>query len=136
MVRLWLLAAAVLLSLSHGAAAQTKPAGSDVVKPVLENSQVRVYQAIFKPGAKLPTRPYPSHLIYMLTGGTLVFVPEGRTGYEMTVKAGEGQWFPAQTRAIENDSDQEVQLLIVEVKQAAVAARKVKARGKARRKRR
>ena len=136
MVRLWLLAAAVLLSLSHGAAAQNKEAGSDVVKLVIENNQVRVYQAIFKPGAKLPARSYPNHLIYMLTDGTLVFEPAGHTGYEMTVKAGEGQWFPAQTRAIENDSDKEVRLLIVEVKQAVVAAKKGKVRGKARRKRR
>jgi quercetin dioxygenase-like cupin family protein len=137
MLRLWLLGAAVFLSLSHGAAAQTKDPGSNVLRPVIENNQVRVYEAIFKPGAKLPARAYPNHMIYMLTEGTLVFEQAGHTGYEMTVKAGEGQWFPAQTRAMENDSDKEVRILIVEVKDAAVAAKKVaKSRGKARRKRR
>ena len=137
MVRLWLLFAAVLLSVSNDAAAQTKTAGSDVLRPVLENNRVRVYEAIFKPGAKLPARAYPNHMIYMLTDGTLVFEQAGHTGYEMTVKAGEGQWFPAQTRAMENDSDKEVRILIVEVKEAVVAARKTaKSRGKVRRKRR
>lgn len=137
MVRLWVFVAAVLLSVSHGAAAQTKNTGTDVLRPVLENNQVRVYEAIFKPGAKLPARAYPNHMIYMLTDGTLVFEQAGHTGYEMTVKVGEGQWFPAQTRAMENDSDKEVRILIVEVKEAAVAAKKAgKTRGKARRKRR
>ncbi len=136
MVRLWLLIAAVLFSLGHGAVAQTKDPGSDVIKSLLDNDKVRVYHANFKPGAKLPARSFSNHLIYMVTGGTLAFIPEGRTGYEMTFKAGDAQWFPPQIRGIENDSDQEVKLLIVEVKEGtAVAARKVKVKAKRKRRR-
>lgn len=138
MVRLWLLIAAVALCLSHGAAAQNpKDAGSDVYKLKLENDRVRVYEANFKPGAKLPVRNFPNHLIYMLTDGTLVFEQVGHTGYEMTFKAGEVQWFPAQARTMENDTDKEVRLLVLEVKDAAPAARtKAKGRSKGKRKKR
>ena len=143
MVRLWLLIGAVLLSLSNGAAAQgpppapaqnTKEAASDVYKLLLDNANVRSYLATFKPGAKTPPREFPNHLIYMQTDGTLVFEQAGHTGYEMTFKAGDAQWFPAQTRAMENDTNQEVRLLIVEVKQGTVTAGKTKTRPKGRRK--
>lgn len=139
MVRLWLLIGAVLLSLSHGAAAQTAPApktkdaSSDVYKVLLDNANVRVYQATFKPGAKVPARDFPNHLIYMQTDGTLVFEQAGHTGYEMTFKAGDAQWFPAQTRSMENDTDKEVRLLIVEVKGATVASRKAKTKSRGKR---
>ena len=131
MMRSWLLITAVLLALSHGAAAQTtKDLGSDVLKLTLDNEKVRVYQANFKPGAKLPARAFPNHLIYMVTDGTLVFETAGRTGYEMSFKAGEAQWFPAQTRGMENDSDQEVRLLIVEVKDTLPGAARLRLKGK------
>ena len=136
MVRVWMLIVAVVLAMGQAASAQTREPGSDVVKQVLDNDKVRVYQANFKPGAKLPARSFPNHLIYMVTDGTLAFVPTGRTGYEMSFKAGEAQWFPAQVRGIENDSDQEVKLLIVELKEATMAARKGKVRRKARKRRR
>jgi quercetin dioxygenase-like cupin family protein len=136
MLRLFLLVGALLLPPSHAAFAQpAKEASGEVYKLKLENDRVRVYEATFKPGAKMPVHNFPNHLIYMVTDGTLVFEPAGRTGYEMTFKAGETQWFPAQARAMENDSDQEVRLLVVEVKEGAVASRGVKARGKAKGKR-
>ena len=139
MIRLWLLIGAVLLSLSNGAAAQAAPPApaqnpSDVYKLLLDNANVRVYLATFKPGAKVPPREFPNHLIYMQTDGTLVFEQAGHTGYEMTFKAGDAQWFPAQTRAMENDTNQEVRLLIVEVKQGTVPAGKTKSKSKGKRK--
>jgi len=139
MIRLWLLIGAVLLSLSNGAAAQAAPPApaqnpSDVYKLLLDNANVRVYLATFKPGAKVAPREFPNHLIYMQTDGTLVFEQAGHTGYEMTFKAGDAQWFPAQTRAMENDTNQEVRLLIVEVKQGTVPAGKTKSKSKGKRK--
>ena len=149
MVRLWLLIGAVLLSLTEilsltdvavaqtalpASAPNTKQANPDVYKLLLDNAKVRVFQATFKPGAKAPAREFPNHLIYMQTDGTLVFEQTGHIGYEMTFKAGDAQWFPAQTRTMENDTDQEVRLLIVEVKEGTVApAGKVK-KGKGKRK--
>jgi hypothetical protein len=139
MVRLWLLIGAVLISLSNGAAAQGAPPApaapaqnpADVYKLLLDNAKVRVLQATFKPGTKAPPREFLNHVIYMQTGGTLVFEQAGHTGYEMTFKAGDAQWFPAQTRTMENDTDQEVRLLIVEVKEGIVViGKKTKVRGK------
>lgn len=136
MLRLCVLVGALLLPLSHAAFAQpAKETNGDVLKLKLENDRVRVYEATFKPGAKMPVHNFPTHLIYMLTDGTLVFEPAGRTGYEMILKAGETQWFPAQARAMENDSDKEVRLLVLEVKEGATSARSGRARGKAKGKR-
>jgi hypothetical protein len=129
MGRLFLLAAVMLLALAGSIAAQDRTTGGGIYKQVLDNERVRVFQANFKPGDKLPTRHYPNHLIYTLTDGTLVFAPAGRTAYEVNFKAGEAMWFPPLARATENDSDREVRMLVVEFKETT-AARPAKARGK------
>ena len=131
MARLWLLVAAILLILSGLVVAQD--GASQVYKVVLDNDRVRVLQATFKPGDKVGMRNYPSHLVYPLTDGTLIFVPAGRTGYEVNFKAGEALWFPPLARATENDGDKEVRVLLVELKDggAARAGRATKAKSKA-----
>jgi hypothetical protein len=129
MHRILLLGAAMLLGLSGLVAAQG--ANTAAYKQLLDNDRVRVFEATFKPGSKLATRNYPSHLIYMPTDGTLVFTPAGRTGYEVNFKAGEAMWFPPQARATENDSDREVRVLVVEFKDGGGARPARAARGKA-----
>jgi hypothetical protein len=118
-MRTLLLVGTILLTLCGLVIAQDK--GGAVYKLVLDNDRVRVFQATFKPGDKAAMRNYPSHLMYPLTDGTLVFVPAGRTGYEVNFKTGEALWFPPLARATENDSDKEVRLLLVELKDGAVA---------------
>jgi hypothetical protein len=130
-------AVALLVALCPAATAQNRDAEPRVLKQLMDNERVRVFQANFKPGDKLGPRNYPNHLMYMLTDGTLVFTPEGRTGYEVSFKAGEAMWFPPLARLTENDSDKEVRVLLVEFKDGggprAVAGKaKSKARGKAR----
>jgi quercetin dioxygenase-like cupin family protein len=130
MSRILLSVGAILVVLSGPVTAQTREATDGrVYKQLLDNERVRVFQADFKPGDKLGARNYPSHLMYMLTDGTLVFTPAGRTGYEVTFKAGETMWFPPLTRATENDSDKEVRVLVVEFKDGA-APRAVAAKAK------
>src|SRR3954467_10081398 len=134
MTRLVLFASAMLVALCGHLAAQDKPAGG-IYQQILDNDRVRVFQGNFKPGDKLPTRNFPNHLMYALTDGTLIFVPAGRTGYEVNFKAGEALWFPALQRATENDGDKEVRVLVVEMKDgggARVASARGKAKGKAR----
>jgi hypothetical protein len=128
MHRILLLGAGMLIGLSGLVAAQD--ASTAVYKQLLDNDRVRVFEATFKPGSKLATRSYPNHLMYMPTDGTLVFLPAGRTGYEVNFKAGEAMWFPPQARATENDSDREVRVLVVEFKDGG-GARPSRARGKA-----
>ena len=129
MHRILLLGAALLLCLSGLVAAQD--ASTAVYKQLLDNERVRVFEATFKPGAKLATRNYPSHLIYAPTEGTLIFIPAGRTGYEVNFKAGDAMWFGPLARATENDSDREVRVLIVEFKDGGGARVAKAARGKA-----
>jgi beta-alanine degradation protein BauB len=136
MVRIVVLAAAILLALLRLVTAQDRGATvSGVYKSLLDNDRVRVLQANFKPGDKVDMRTYPNHLMYAVTDGTLVFIPAGRTGYEVNFKAGEALWFPPLARATENDSDQEVRVLLVEFKEgaartAAARSAKTKAKGK------
>ena len=134
-MRLLLLMGAGLLGLGGLAAAQDGGAKSGLYRQVMDNERVRVFQANFRPGDKLPSRSFPTHLMVTLTDGTLVFVPQGRTGYEVNFKAGETMWFPPLTRATENESDKEVRVLVVEMKDgggARVAQARGKAKGKAR----
>ena len=132
MARLSLLVAALLLVLSGLVVAQEGGGASRVFKVVLDNESVRVRQGSFKPGDKVGMSSYPSHLVYPLNDGTLIFEPSGRTGYEVNFKAGEALWFGPVSRAIENDSDQEVRILLVELRGGATGrAAGSKARGKA-----
>jgi quercetin dioxygenase-like cupin family protein len=112
------LAAAFAVVSSAVLAQGMKPAG-DVAKLLLDNPSVRVTEIELAPGAKLPTGTQQSRLMYMLTDGALVFTEEGKRPYEMIFKTGEAVWVPAQARAAENSSDQDVRALIVEVKQPA-----------------
>jgi hypothetical protein len=133
MARLWLLVAAILVALSGLVIAEDSGGSSPIYKVVLDNDRVRVMRATFKPGDKVGMRNYPNHLVYPLTDGTLVFVPAGRTGYEVNFMAGEALWFAPLARATENESDKEVRLLLVELKDGSGArAGKSKAKGKGR----
>jgi hypothetical protein len=133
MRRALLIAAAIVLVPCGLVVAQDKKETIAAYKLVLDNDRVRVFQANFKPGDKVAMRNYPSHLVYPLTDGTLIFVPAGRTGYEVNFKTGEALWFPPLARATENDSDKEVRLLVVELKDGGAGrAGKAKAKSKAR----
>ena len=131
MMRMLLLMAALVACAGRAAAQDAGPRSAGIYRQVMDNERVRVFQANFKPGDKLASRTYPTHLMITLTDGTLIFVPEGRTGYEVNFKAGETMWFPPLTRATENDSDKEVRVLVVEFKDgAAPRSAKVRAKGK------
>jgi quercetin dioxygenase-like cupin family protein len=90
-----------------------------VVKPVLDNPRVRVVEIDFKPGGNTGKMVLSDHMLYMLTNGSLVFDVAGKTPYQMTLSAGQALWLPATTGGLENASDSNVRLLIVEVKSAA-----------------
>jgi beta-alanine degradation protein BauB len=90
----------------------------NVFKLVMENNRIRVIEATFRPGEKVAEHSHPDHMIYMLSPGTLVIKPPGRTAYEMTFNSGEAVYLAAQTRAAENDGERTVRVLIVELKTA------------------
>ena len=105
--------AAAALACSFGAA---HAQNNDTAKVLLENEQVRVIEMRFKPGVKLDTLSHPNRFIYGLSDGALLFSPPGRTPYELSFKAGEALWLPAQAMATQNEGDKEVRALVVELK--------------------
>jgi quercetin dioxygenase-like cupin family protein len=105
------------LSVSGALAQDAKAESNDNVKVLLENEQVRVMEMRFKPGAKLDSLSHRNRFVYALTDGALVFTPPGRTAYELSFKAGEALWLPAQTTGTENDTDKEVRALVVDLKE-------------------
>jgi hypothetical protein len=132
MARFVVTAAVLALTFGSAQAQTTKSPGTDS-KPLLENERMRVLEISFKPGAKTSTLSHPNRFVYALTDGSLVFSPPGKRAYELTFKAGEALWLPAEATATENDSGKEIRALVVEFKEGArptkVAARS-KARGK------
>jgi beta-alanine degradation protein BauB len=125
-----LLAAAVTASMAGEASAQDALSMTPgVYKKVLENERIRVLEGTFRKGAKVDVHSHPEHLLYVLTDGALVFKPGGRTPYEMTFKAGEAFSLPAQSRALENDSEKDIRVLVVELK-APVRTASASPRGK------
>jgi quercetin dioxygenase-like cupin family protein len=128
MARFAVIAAALALALGPAQAQTAKSPGTDT-KPLLENERMRVLEMLFKPGAKTSILSHPQRFVYALTDGALVFSPPGKTPYELSFKAGEALWLPAEATATENDSDKEIRTLVVEFKEIARPA-KVAARGK------
>jgi hypothetical protein len=123
---------AALLALAIGSAqAQTKSNGAET-KPLLENERMRVLELLFKPGAKTSILSHPSRFVYALTDGALVFFPPGKTPYELSFKAGEALWLPAEAISTENDGDKVVRALVVEFKEGSRPPTKVAMKGKAR----
>jgi len=112
-----LLAAALATATCAANAQDALSVGPGIYKKVLENDRMRVLEGNFRKGAKIGVHSHPDHLLYVLTDGALVFKPGGRTPYEMTFKAGEAFSLPAQSRALENDSDKDIRVLVIELKQ-------------------
>ncbi|MCC7347122.1 MAG: cupin domain-containing protein [Variibacter sp.] len=110
------LVAGLMLLGAPAAAQDALSVAPDVFKKVMENPRIRVLEATFKPGVKVPAHSFSEHLFYMLSGGSLFIRPAGRTAYEMPFKVGEALYLPAQTRETENDGRETVRALIVELK--------------------
>jgi quercetin dioxygenase-like cupin family protein len=121
--------AAVLALIAGAAHAQTAKSPGTESKPLLENERMRVLEMSFKPGSKTSTLSHPNRFVYALTDGSLVFSPPGKTPYELSFKAGEALWLPAEAMVTMNDGDKEVRTLVVEFKESARST-KVAARGK------
>lgn len=92
------------------------------IKELLDNVQIKVMEMRLKPGARTASDNRPNSFVYSLTDGTLVFVPPGRTPYEMSFRAGEALWLPAQATALANEGDKEIRALVVEIKEKPVGS--------------
>jgi len=81
-----------------------------------ENERVRVLEGHFKAGDSIAMHSHPDHFAYILGPGTLrLTYPDGRT-QDVTAKAGEVIWIPAESHASQNVGQTEVHLLVIELK--------------------
>ena len=130
---IFLVAFAVIGMIAAAHAQAAKPADSETATGLLENEQVRVREMRFKPGAKTPASSNPNSFVYALTDGALVFAPPGRTPYELTFKAGEALWLPAQSTTTANETNREIRVLVVEIKARAPSGKRARGKGGSRR---
>ena len=120
-----------MISVVPAAAQQSKPPATETVRSLLENEQVSVKEMRLRPGAKIPPATYPNSFVYGLTDGSIVYTPPGRTGFEISFRAGEAVWIPSQLTATANETDKEIRVLVVEIKAKPPVAAKSKSKGKA-----
>jgi len=120
-----------MISVMPAAAQQPKPSATETFRSLLENEQVSVKEMRLRPGAKIPPATYPNSFVYGLTDGSIVYTPPGRTGFEISFRAGEAVWIPSQLTATANETDKEIRVLVVEIKAKPPVAAKSKSKGKA-----
>ncbi len=101
-------------------------AGPKIYKKVFENDKVRVLEATFKKGAKIPDHTHPDHFAYVVTGGQLEISGPGaegtKTKNKMDLTPGQGVFLPAAVHSAKNTGKSEVKLVVLELKAAADAA--------------
>lgn len=123
-VRLALSAAVVCLCLAPSLWAQdpvkVDPKHYSVVS---ENDQVRILKVHYGPHEKSVMHSHPNSVAVFLTDGTSHFTfPDGKTT-DMKVKAGDAVYVPALTHLPEDPSDKPFELILVELKGKAGAAK-------------
>jgi len=123
-VRLALSAAAVCLCLTSTLwaqdAAKVDPKHYSVVS---ENDQVRILKVHYGAHEKSVMHSHPNCVAVFLTDGTSHFTfPDGKTT-DMKVKAGDAVYTPAVTHLPEDQGDKPFELVLVELKGKAGAAK-------------
>lgn len=88
---------------------------SNVYKFLNENETFRVLQVTFKPGDTAKMHHHPEHLVYVLKGGQLRFVSDGKTD-EMDVKEGSVVFLKEQNHEATNIGKSTIDLIVVERK--------------------
>jgi quercetin dioxygenase-like cupin family protein len=86
------------------------------MKPLLENDQVKIYEATIKVGEKTPEHSHSANeAIYVLSGGKgRITLPDGTTRIN-EYKTGEVIWrTKPETHTAENTGDTEIRLLTVQ----------------------
>ena len=91
-------------------------AAGDQYSVEFENERVRVLRGTYAPGEKSAMHEHPKAVAIQLTGGELRFTPSGGESVDVVAVAGNATWSEAQMHEIENIGDQELVVLIIELK--------------------
>jgi len=85
-------------------------------KILLDNDDVRVYEATYKPGEKAAMHSHPKHVVYIISGGKITFTGKDGKKEERTMDTGQAIESPETVHMTENTGDTEVKVLVVELK--------------------
>lgn len=105
--------AAVALTASAQDVAKVNPT-SITVK--LDNAEVRVLDAVLKPGQKEALHSHPASIVYVLDGGTIRNHPQGGKVTEATYTKGQVVYREPLTHWAENVGKTTTHLLVIELK--------------------
>jgi beta-alanine degradation protein BauB len=86
-----------------------------MMKTELENERVKVFDATFQPGEKAAMHHHPDHVVYVLKGGQLKVIVDGKPDI-IDFKTGETLFLNEQSHEVENVGQTIVDLLVVELK--------------------
>lgn len=120
-----------MLLVVPASAQQSRSSAEQTFRSLLSNEQVAVKELRLPPKARIPAATYPNSFIYGLTDGSIVFTLPGKTPFEVSFRAGEALWIPSQLAATSNETDKEVRVLVVELKQKASVKPAGKSKSKA-----
>lgn len=90
-------------------------AAKNVYKFINENDRVRVLKVTFNPGDIAKMHHHPQHIVYVLKGGKLKLVSEGKT-QDLDLKEGSVLFLDAQNHEATNTGNTVIDLLVVEMK--------------------
>lgn len=89
---------------------------SNVYKMLMENDRVRMLKVVFKPGDRAVMHHHPDHAVYVVKGGKLHFTYPSGNPEDMELESGKGIFLDAQTHEATNVGDDEIELIVVELK--------------------
>jgi len=92
-----------------------KDVASNVYNPLMENERVRIFKAIFKPGDIAQMHHHPDHVVYVLKGGNLKLISEGKTD-NLNLENDKALFLSEQVHEAQNVGQSTVELLVVELK--------------------
>lgn len=103
---------------SSGVTRSQDPAivNADTIKLRIDNSRVRVLEAILKPGDKEKTHSHPAYVIYVIAGGKVRMHGTDGSTNEVEFKTGDVLYREAVTHWAENIGDTTIKLELVELK--------------------
>ena len=88
---------------------------SNVYKFLNENDRVRVLEVFFRPGETAKMHYHPEHVVYVLKGGKLRLISDGKTG-ELDLAVGSVVFLKEQNHEATNIGNSDIDLLVVELK--------------------
>ncbi len=90
-------------------------AASNVYRLIMENDQVRVLKAVFKPGDTAKMHHHPDHVVYAFKGGKARLTSQGKTDV-IDLKTDQAIFLEAQTHEAVNIGNTNLELLVIELK--------------------